>query len=193
MAHDIRIVCLLGSPRPHGNSDQLAAEFCRVAENAGATVETHALRDMTFQGYDSKGERTDDLTPVLHSIEKAEIVVMATPIYFCDMTGLLKQAFDRFFEFFVPDYVTAQEPSRLGRSKALVLLQVQGEGPGRYGNLLGHYGPALDKLGFMRREMVRACGVREPDDIRQQTDCLEEAGQLARSMVENREGWSDAT
>ena len=31
-----KVVCLLGSPRPGGNSDQLASRFCETAEGNGA-------------------------------------------------------------------------------------------------------------------------------------------------------------
>lgn len=188
-----RIACLLGSPRPGGNSDRLAARFCDAAAAAGADVATHALRDLRFAGYRGDGSAgatgpEDDLTPVLTDVETADVVVLATLIYFCDMTGLLKQAFDRFFCFFKPDYVTNPEPSVLGRDKALVLVQVQGEGPERYGNLLEHYGPALDKLGFVRRDLIRACGVREPGEVMDHQQVLDRADMLAANLARGQGG-----
>lgn len=187
-----RIVCLLGSPRAGGNSEVLAGAFCTAAEQGGSTVERFALRDLRFQGCISLrhcktgGQHCglrDDLTPVLAAVAAADVVVMATPIYFCNISGLLKQALDRFFSFFVPDYVTAAEPSRLGRGKALVLVQVQGEGVERYGELLDQYGPALDKLGFGRRELLRACGVREIGDVVQDTEAMQRAQALAQRLL----------
>jgi len=189
----IRVVCLLGSPRAGGNSDMLAERFCGAAAQAGAQIETFALRDMQFQGYTTPQAATpygpdDDLAPALAAIKTADLLVMSTPIYFCNMTGLLKQAFDRFFCFFKPDYVTNPEPSVLGRNKALVLVQAQGEGPERYGDLLDHYGPALDKLGFARRDVIRACGVRAPGDLTAQPDILQSADTMARQLVADLEG-----
>ncbi len=187
-----RIVCLLGSPRAGGNSDALADAFCNAAVGQGAQCRQFALRDLRFQGCVNlrqckSGAETcgldDDLLPVLDAVAGADVVVIATPIYFCNMTGLAKQALDRFFSFFVPDYVTADVPSRLGRDKALVLIQVQGEGPERYGDLLGQYGPALDKLGFQRRELIRACGVREVGDVLQQDSVMQQAEALARQLT----------
>lgn len=191
-----RIACLLGSPRAGGNSDMLAGTFCDAATAHGAQIHQFALRDLRFQGCANlrqckTGKTTcgldDDLAPVLEAVAGADVVVIATPIYFCNISGLAKQAFDRFFSFFVPDYVTAAEPSRLGRGKALVLIQVQGEGPERYGDLLAQYGPALDKLGFARRELIRACGVREPGDVARATIPLREAEALAAHLVRGRE------
>ena len=187
-----KITCLLGSPRAQGNSDLLAKRFCDAAQAAGATIDTFALRDLSFQGCtglrhckgggDSCG-MADDLAPVLASVARADIVLVASPIYFCNISGLLKQAIDRFFSYFVPDYVIATEPSRLGRHKAFVLVQTQGEGAERYGDLLDQYAPALDKLGFENRHLIRACGVREVGDILQQTDILHQVDVLAQSLT----------
>lgn len=186
-----RIICLLGSPRKGGNSDVLAQHFVAAARENGAQIEIHALRDLQFQGcinlMDCKtgGEtcgQNDDMLPVLASIQAADVVVLASPIYFCNISGLAKQAVDRFFSFFVPDYVTATEPSRLGRKKSFVLIQTQGEGVDRYGDLLGQYGPALDKMGFARRTLIRSCGVRNPGDVNQDAMALEHAVAIAREL-----------
>ena len=190
-----RIACLLGSPRPGGNSDALAGAFCDAARAAGASIQQFALRDLRFQGCVSlrhckTGGDTcglgDDLNPVLGAVAEADVVVMATPIYFCNISGLAKLALDRFFSFFVPDYVTSDKPSRLAPDKAFVLVQVQGEGVERYGDLLDQYGPALDKLGFRRREVIRASGVREVGDALRQGDVLQRAEALARDLTGGR-------
>ncbi|WP_299846394.1 flavodoxin family protein [uncultured Roseovarius sp.] len=187
-----RVACLLGSPRAGGNSDLLAKAFCDEVARNGGVVEWFPLRDLRFKGCvslrhcKSGGETCglkDDLNPVLEAVAAADIVVVATPIYFCNISGLFKQALDRFFSFFVPDYVTAAEPSRLGRGKAFVLVQVQGEGAERYGNLLDQYGPALDKLGFERRELIRASGVREVGDVVRHTEAMDDATSLARRLT----------
>ncbi len=188
-----RIVCLLGSPRAGGNSEVLAAAFCDAAEKNGSHVEQFALRDLRFQGcinlrHCKTGGETcgldDDLAPVLAEVALADIVVMATPIYFCNISGLLKQALDRFFSFFVPDYVTAAEPCRLGRDKTFVLVQTQGEGAERYGDLLDQYGPALDKMGFVRRELIRATGVREVGDVAQNVEAMQNARALELNLTD---------
>jgi len=187
----MHVVCLLGSPRPGGNSDQLARRFCDSAAAAGADVTLHALRDLRYSGYVGDGVAgapgpQDDLSPVLADVRRADVVVLATPIYFCNMTGHLKQALDRFFGFFKPDYLTNPEPTLLGIGKALVLIQVQGEGPERYGDLLDQYGPALEKMGFARRELIRSCGVRAPDDVMQDSAALAQAEALAADLIAQR-------
>ncbi|MCR9114110.1 MAG: NAD(P)H-dependent oxidoreductase [Rhodobacteraceae bacterium] len=184
-----KVVCILGSPREAGNSDLLAKRFCDAARVHGATTRTHALRDLRFQGYSParSGEGPygpdDDLGPVLSDVETADVVVLATPVYFCNITGLAKQALDRFFCFMKPDYLTNPDPSRLGREKTLVMIQVQGEGADRYDDLMEQYAPGLDKVGFARRDLLRACGVREPGEVMKQVALLEQSDRLARSLA----------
>lgn len=187
-----RIVCLLGSPRKGGNSDLLAKRFCNTAKAEGAAVRTHSLRDLRFQGCMNVlfckigGERCgldDDMLPVLADLSEADVLVISTPVYFCNMTGLMKQAIDRFFSFLKPDYQTAAEPSRLGRGKRLILLQTQSEAEDHCTDLLAGYAQALDQLGFERRDCLRACGMRSAGDVLRQRALMEETDALAREVA----------
>ncbi len=48
----------------------------------------------------------DDLAEVLDAIRDAEVLVMATPIYFAEISSQLKTFIDRTFSYLVPDYPT---------------------------------------------------------------------------------------
>jgi len=185
-----RAVCLLGSPRPGGNSDVLAERFAGALDAHGAMVKVHTLRDLRFQGYvpdaqllkeEALGEHHDDLEGVLEDVSRAHIVVLATPIYFCNMSGLMKQALDRFYQFL--DVGPRGLPSRRNANQPLVWMQTQGEGAAQYNDLLSQYAPAFDMLGFGRRELIRACNTREIGDVLKQPAILREADLLARSLV----------
>lgn len=182
------IVCLLGSPKANGSSDRLANRFCSAAENEGAKVVTHALRDLRYQGYmpatDGLYETAgDDLDPVLADILGTDILVLATPIYFCDMTGLMKQALDRFDVFLTGDTETGRLRSRLGEDKTLVVIQVQGNGEAVHRDLMAHYKLAFDTLGFVRQNCLRACAVHDPRDLKKTPDLFEAADNLATELL----------
>ncbi|WP_027835534.1 flavodoxin family protein [Maritalea myrionectae] len=179
-----QIVVLRGSPRANGNSDQMADRFCETALAQGCAVNDYALRDLSFVPFgEVPDDHQDGLSDALNKIYDADIVVLSTPIYLCNMSGLLKGALDRFFDFLKSDYLTNPQPSKLSPGKQLVLLQTQGEPAARYGNLLEQYGPALDKLGFAERHMVRACGVRDIGDILSHADALAQVDALAKSLT----------
>ena len=183
-----KVVVLRGSPRADGNSDKMADAFANIAKQKGVAVTDIALRDLHFLpvGIVPEGHK-DDLTPVVANIKDAQIVVLSSPIYFCAISGLLKGALDRFFAFLKPDYLTNPQPSNLTAGKRFVLLQAQGEGEDRYGDTLTDFAPALDKLGFADRYLVRACNVREPTDLDKRTDVLDEIAALANRLVDDIE------
>ena len=183
-----RIVCLLGSPRPHGSSDRLAERFCSAAEKAGAQVITHALRDLRYQGHIPPPDGLyevpeDDLDPVLADVAEADVLVLATPIYFCDMTGLMKQALDRFDIFLTDDPETGRLVSELGTDNTLVMIQVQGNDEKQHTDLMVHYKLAFDTLGFTRQECLRACSIHDPRDLKAAPQLMAAVDKLAADVL----------
>ena len=186
-----RTLCLLGSPRRGGNSDFLAARFCRRAAEWGAPVEQVALSDLDFSGCrnlfrckqdQSHCGQSDDLSPVLDQVAQAQVLVLASPVYFTNLTGQLKSAIDRFFSFLVPDYPLAERKSRLTPWRTLVLVQTQGEGEARYGDLLKSYSAGFTHLGYTRQYLVRAWGVREAGAVAAHPAFLARCDAVARRV-----------
>lgn len=190
----MKTVCLLGSPRRNGNSDFLANRFVKQATKQGALVETIALADLNYNGcinlFECKNQlvrcgQDDDLTPVLEFIREAEVLVIASPIYFTNITGQAKLAIDRFFSFFVPDYPTATVKSRLTPSRHVVLLQTQGEPKDRYSDVLDQYSSSFKWLGFDNQHLVRAYGVREPNDVESNEDFLKDCDAVVSKIYKS--------
>ena len=181
-------VCLLGSPRRDCNSDTLASYFVEQAKAQGASVETFALSEMNYNGCKNllrcKTDlthcgQTDDLTPVLEAITKAQVLVLASPVYFTSVTGQLKLAIDRMFSFFVPDYPTAKVKSRLSPGRHVVLLQTQREPENRYADLLESFSASFTGLGFTNQHHIRAWDTRNPGDIEGQERVFQKIEGLA--------------
>jgi len=102
-----RIIILNGSPRPKGNTAALIDEFTAGAESSGHTVTRFDLQKMHIKpcigcckgGKDPESPCTqkDDMDAVYRSFKEADIVVLASPLYFWGITGQLKTAIDRLF------------------------------------------------------------------------------------------------
>ena len=189
----MKTVCLLGSPRRGGNSDTLAIRFCEQAAQFGAPVETITLSDLTYNGclnlFRCKQDlnhcaQQDDLTSVLQAITDAQVLVLASPVYFTSVTGQLKLAIDRFFSFFVPDYPTADNKTRLTSGRHLVFVQTQGEPEDRYGNLMDSFSASFNGLGFDRQHLVRAWGVREIGDVNAHKGFLTHCDEVAARIYQ---------
>ena len=97
------VLILAGSPRKGGNSDLLCEQFKKGAEEAGNTVEKVYIHDlkigpcMTCYGCRQTKAcvQKDDMTELLDKMVKADVLVLATPVYFYSMDGKLKTMIDR--------------------------------------------------------------------------------------------------
>ncbi|MEA4890515.1 MAG: flavodoxin family protein [Clostridiaceae bacterium] len=97
------VLILSASPRKGGNSDTLCDEFLRGAQDAGHTAEKVFLRDKKI-GYCTgcgvcnhthECVQKDDMANVLDKMVKADIIVLATPVYFYTMNAQMKTLIDR--------------------------------------------------------------------------------------------------
>lgn len=98
------ILILSSSPRRGGNSDTLCDEFLRGAREAGHTVEKIFLRDKTINYctgcstcslHEKPCPQKDDMPEILDKMIAADIIVMATPVYFYTMSAQMKTLIDR--------------------------------------------------------------------------------------------------
>jgi len=180
-------VCLLGSPRI-GNSHYLAGNLLNQLQNRSWHVHRHTLTDMTFTGcrnlfHCKSGSTTcglsDDFSPVLEDIRQCDTLILASPVYFTDVTSDLKAAIERMFSFFVPDYPTAESKSRLAAGKSLVFILTQGEGEHTYTDLMPRYWKSFSMLGFKEMHQVHVADVREVDAAENKEKSLRRVEEVA--------------
>lgn len=102
-----KIIILNGSPRLRGNTALLCDAFTEGALSAGHEVQRFDLQTMHIKGCIGcmKGGKDrlspcvlkDDMDKIYPAYEEADIVVLASPIYYWNFSGQLKTAFDRLF------------------------------------------------------------------------------------------------
>lgn len=99
----MKILTILGSPRPGGNSEVLLEAVSKGVELAGGQVETIRLSKRWIQpclncgGCDKTGECVleDDMTNIYESLWTARRIILASPIYFYGVTAQTKAFIDR--------------------------------------------------------------------------------------------------
>lgn len=105
----MNVLALAGSPRKAGNSDILADQVLEGARDAGAAVEKVYLDDLCIHPIgeveDNTRERSDlrgddDLPALLDRFLKADIAVIATPVYWFGVSAQLKCFLDRLSCYF---------------------------------------------------------------------------------------------
>jgi multimeric flavodoxin WrbA len=99
-----KVLILSSSPRTGGNSDRLCGQFLQGAQAGGHAAEKISLSGKQinyctgcgtcFNG--GKGcPQKDDMAGILEKMIQADVIVMATPVYFYTMAAQMKTLIDR--------------------------------------------------------------------------------------------------
>lgn len=128
-----KILILAGSPKRGGNTDTLVGWFAEGARSSGAEVE---IVNTAFLKYKSTGCIScrvcqnreayecvidDEAKPVLSKMISADVIVMATPLYFWAASAQLKMIIDRMFSLYKFDNTTNTSKTPL-KGKTIVLV-----------------------------------------------------------------------
>lgn len=104
-----KVLILSGSPRVNGNSSLLSDEFARGAKEAGHVVEKIDVAKKNVKGclgcngcYRNDGIciQKDDMAEIREKMLEADVIVLASPIYFYSMSAQLKTVIDRTYAFY---------------------------------------------------------------------------------------------
>ena len=124
----MNIVILNGSPRPQGNTAAMVVAYREGAESAGHSVTVFDVCRMKIAGClaceycHTKAPRTcvqkDDMQEIYPVLDEAEMIVLASPVYYHGLSGQLACAIHRIY---APGY-----PRRL--KKAALLLSSGSKG-----------------------------------------------------------------
>jgi multimeric flavodoxin WrbA len=106
MTSDRKIVIFKGSPRPNGNSATLADQVADGARSAGASVESYMLHRMNIQPCDGCNTCEsmidgyciihDDMQILYPKLVAADAVLIASPVYWFNVSAQTKLLIDRF-------------------------------------------------------------------------------------------------
>ena len=97
------VLIISASPRKGGNSDTLCDRFAQGAKESGNNVEKIFIAAKNI-GYCSgcgvcssthKCVQKDDMAEILDKMISADVIVLATPVYFYTMDGQMKTFIDR--------------------------------------------------------------------------------------------------
>ena len=178
-----KIIVLNGSPRKNGNTSALVKAFREGAESAGHTVTEFWLGGMKINGCrgccaggknpESPCVQKDDMEQIYPAYKEADVVVLASPLYYWTISGQLKCAFDRLFA------VAECDPGYTNpRKESALLMAAEGNGFEEtvywYDRLMGH-------IGWKDWGKVLCGGVMAVGDIEGKPE-LEEARKLGASI-----------
>ncbi len=180
-----KIVVLNESPRKNGNTSALVKSFTEGAKSVGNTVEEFYLDSMNIHGckgcFGGHSDREcpcvqkDDMAKIYSAVRECDVVVLASPLYYWNMSGQLRTAVDRLFAL-----EEGGENLLRGHGKACVLLMAA-EGSG-FDDVVTYYNHLTEHLKWKNLGSVLAGGNCDVGDIEGKAE-LQKAFDLGKSIV----------
>ena len=177
----MRILVLQASPNLHGSTATLVDEFCRGAREAGNDVERVDICRLDISpctgcvacGYEGPCVQHDDMDALRKKILAADMLVLATPLYYYGMSAQLKTVIDRFCS------ANASITSR--RLRSALLTVAWNADDWTFEALVAHYHTLVRYLHWQDRGMVLGYGCGSTGMTRA-TRYPQDAYELGRSV-----------
>lgn len=184
-----RILVVSATPRTGGNSDILADQVIAGARSVGADPEKIRLGNLRITPCDAcdacQGSRDaacvidDDMTAIYPKLLSAQVLVLATPIYFFTVSAQMKCFLDRTYALGGGGDWTA-----LAGRKVAVLLTHADENP-LYAGVPNAYGMFRDACQFLKMELAECmpvcCGAA--GEVRKNAKAMAAAVELGRKLA----------
>lgn len=177
----VRVLGVVGSPRRQGNTEILVDEVLVGAQAAGAQTEKVILTELKIapcRGCDTcqttgKCAQQDDMPALLDKMNRSQVWVLGTPIYWWGPTAQFKAFMDRWYG--------ANEETFKGRQIILVIpMGASDATPAQY--ILGMFETGLGKKRIFAT--ILAPGVHRKGAVRAKKDVMAEARAAGQRVTE---------
>jgi len=191
------IIAVCGSLRKESNTNKLVK---KVADASGFDYELINLSGMEIKPCTGCGECiinegtciiNDDMNPLCDKLMKADALIIGSPTYYMDISGVIKCFIDRSMPIFYrgvgPDYspdlpVLGKRP--LAGKPAVTVTTVAGSGHERTKETLKIFVDGINKM-QLAAEIAEAIGMNDVDDMPEVMKRAEEAGQKLGKMLKH--------
>jgi multimeric flavodoxin WrbA len=184
----MKAVCIIGSPRENGSTAMLVRCIAEGMKASGIEVHERILSELNINY--CKGCRhcasagrciqQDDMNMLIQDLLTAEIVVLASPSYWGEVTGQMKVFIDRSLPLCnVKTGETSVPKGKIGVGVAVRAGHSKGESE----HLIETFHHYFGHLGIKMVAQLTVEGVGEPSDLTAQTEKLSEAFQLGSTLI----------
>jgi len=182
-------LCIAGSPRRHGNSEQLLDACARGVEDAGGRAQRlvvvergiHPCRGCNACSSTGECVVVDPMRDVYPMIDAADAFVVSSPVYFATVPAVLKALYDRCQPYWARRYVLHEEPAAR-RPGALMLVRGGGD-PYGFQCAVWTTKSVFAVLGVECVEELKVAGPDSPSDMGRRPEELARARALGARIV----------
>lgn len=177
-----KVLIISTSLRANSNSELLAQQFAKGAEEAGNQVETVSLRGKTINFCvgclscvkTQKCAIQDDSNAIVEKMLQADVICFATPVYYYEMSGQMKTLLDRSNSLYASDYKF--------REIYLLTASAEAEDSASDGTVNGLNGWITCYPKCKLAGVVRGGGVNDPGDVKALPGKLAEAYEMGKGV-----------
>jgi len=175
----MNIVVISGSPRKGGNTEIMAETFAKGAVESGHEVIIKKLSTLKVGPcidckycFTSGGVCTqkDDMSEILEVVDKADMLVFASPIYWFDISGQLKCVLDRMYARI-----------KVGFHNKYAGLLLDSGAPGMYDAAITKYKATNSYLGWKDKGIITISGMEDKGAMNN-SEKLHEVFQFGKSI-----------
>jgi len=180
----MKIVAIVGSPRPKGNTDLLIDQALEEAASRGAETEKIILSQyrvnpcLGHQNCSSFAEckQNDDIPGILDKFRSAEGIILGSPVYYYGITAQMKAFIDR-------NYFLYRHDIPLSARCAGLVVVAGGAGIDQTVRALRRYVKLATEMPDEKICIVSGYA-SQPGDVNGNPSLLEEARKMGAQMVE---------
>jgi NAD(P)H-dependent FMN reductase len=192
----MKVLGILGSPRPNGNTATLLSHVMAGAISQGATTTTLSANRLNIrpcQGCEAcrktgKCVLRDDMQEVYHKIDESDAIILASPNYMGGIAGNLKPLIDR-----LNSYISASETGELGTTitipKKIMLLLTQ-NAPEEYSHYIEAFTPLRGVLHLIFQgsfnalvELLVAPGIKGVNSVANNPQLIQKAYTIGENLA----------
>jgi len=182
---NIYILGIIGSPRKGGNTETLVDEVLEGAKEAGGTIEKVLLNALDIKPCQACNScyktgfciQNDDMSELLKKMERSEIWILGTPIYWWGPTAQFKAFIDRWYHPKHQEF----------KKKQVILVIPLGGGNERYArHTVGMFEDILSYLSIDLYEKIIAPGFNKRGEVRSSPNILEKAHNTGYNAIRSK-------
>jgi multimeric flavodoxin WrbA len=180
------VLIINGATRINGNTDIILDKVIDGIESTGTGIELINLREKKISNcigcYQCLKKSTcsfdDDMTEIRNHINETKAMILASPLYWCGVTGLMKTFLDRLFFYYHP-----QNKDLIAGKKAIIVTPMNQRDIGTESELLVEFYRRLFKcLDVKIVDMFFFAGIMEKGAVTNKPEYLEQAYSIGRNL-----------
>ncbi|WP_405268869.1 flavodoxin family protein [Methanobrevibacter sp.] len=184
----MKVLGINTSPRENSNVRFALEAALEASAEKGAETEIIDVNPLTIspcqadnycKANNSECGLNDDMADIYKKIEEADGIILASPIYFFDVTAQAKAVIDRLYCYF-----GNEEFAKLFSTKKVSIITTNGGAPlEAFESSLNTQMQAFGALGFQTGDIIALGGNMLPGEIQEKEDQLEKAKEVGKNII----------